>query len=80
MIKQLKAYKFSELRNCDTSELTELKSIIFKETYYIFRNKMLILVADGTIANDSHELAKRLKNNRYATESERELFKAEQQN
>ena len=80
MLKQLIDYKFSELRNLDTSDLTELKSIIFKETYYIFKDKQLIFVADGTVANDSHDLARRLIRNEYANKSEIELYNTEMQN
>jgi hypothetical protein len=77
MIKQLIEYKHSMLNSYDTSKLTEQPSKAFKNNYYIFNNNELVMVSDSTVANDSHELANRLRTGTKATLIELEMLSCE---
>lgn len=77
MLNRLVRYKYSLLNTIDTSRVTEVKSVVFKNISYIFNNGDLrCVIGDGTIANDSHKLYEALTKDIHIAEA-RSLFNTE---
>jgi hypothetical protein len=77
MLNRLVRYKYSLLNTVDTSRITEVKSVAFKNISYIFNNGDLrCVIGDGTIANDSHKLYESIISSKHIEEA-RTLFDTE---
>lgn len=77
MITKLMRYKHSVLNTIDTSRVSEVKSVVFRNISYIFDNGNLrCVIGDGTIASDSHKLYEALTTDRHIPEA-REMFDTE---
>lgn len=77
MLNRLVSYKYSLLNTVDTSKVSEVKSVVFKNISYIFNNGDLrCVIGDSTIANDSHKLYESLTEDIHIKEA-RELFDTE---
>lgn len=77
MLNRLVRYKYSLLNTVDTSKVSEVKSVVFKNISYIFNNGDLrCVIGDSTIANDSHKLYESLTKDIHIKEA-RELFDTE---
>ena len=77
MLNTLTRYKYSLLNTIDTSRVTEVKSVVFKNISYIFNNGNLrCVIGDSTTANDSHKLYEALTTDKHIKEA-RLLFNEE---
>lgn len=77
MLNRLVRYKYSLLNTLDTSKVTEVKSVVFKNVSYIFNNGGLrCVIGDSTIANDSHKMYESLVSDKHIKEA-RALFDTE---
>ena len=77
MLNTLTKYKYSLLNTVDTSRVTEIKSVVFKNTSYIFNNGNLrCVIGDDTMASDSHKLYEALTTDKHINEA-RLLFNEE---
>lgn len=77
MITRLMRYKHGVLNTIDTSRVTEVKSVVFRNISYVFDNGNLrCVIGDGTIASDSYKLYEALVTDKHISEA-RELFNTE---
>jgi hypothetical protein len=75
MLNRLLNYKHAAFMRELTPRLTEVKSKVFKDTYYIFLDGKLLLDVgcNSSLATDAHRLAKCMNYSDGSTEIERNL-------